>query len=151
VFRGWLLWFWVCVAPAALLGALAVVGDTVEIAWRFWFVSGPVLLVYGFFVWGWLEPAPPEPSDRSAAGLIVRLVGTLVVITLSIAVLGVLIALVMWAKWYLLIASPVWLAFGGWIGWGLWQDRRKARAEALAKLPKVVRGAGPGDGSKMVR
>ena len=150
MFRGWLLWFWVCVAPAALLGALAVVGDTVEIAWRFWWVSGPVLLAWGAVVWRWLRPEAPA-AGQGIVGVVERVVMTVAIVAFTIAILGLLIAFVMWAKWYLLIASPVWLAFGGWVGWGLWQDRRKAKAQAALKQPKVVRGAGPGDGSRMVR
>ncbi len=148
MFRGWLLWFWLFAAPAALLAAAATVGDVFEIAWRLWFVSGPVLLVYGFFVWRWLRPDAPGQADF---GVVERLLGTVVVIVLSMAALGVLIAFVVWAKVYLLIAAPIWLGLGGWIAWGLWQDRRKAKAAAQAKLPTVVRGAGPGDGSRMVR
>jgi hypothetical protein len=76
---------------------------------------------------------------------------TLAIIVVTVALLGLLIAFVMWAKWYLLLASPVYLGLGGWLLWAFWQDRRKARAADQAKHPKIVRGAGPGDGSRMVR
>ena len=146
--KGRLLLFWIFVAPVVLFGILAAVGSIVDVAWRAWYVAGPLLLGYVLVVWRWMKPRADAPASFDA---ITRTIATAIMVGATLGALGLIYALVSWAGPNLIYAAPFYLAFAGWVVWGVGRDRSKAAAAARAKTPAMIHGSGPGDGSKMIR
>ena len=138
-------WMWVLVVPAAIFGALAAMGDAVELVIRAWWIAGPILLTVAVPIWFWLGPAKSEADEAAGqsaekpkfdgAYLVVRLVMTLGLTLLALLAVAVLFAFIQWLRPYWLILGPVYGGFALLVIYTLVKDELAKRAAAKAAAP----------------
>src|SRR5471032_2980001 len=64
------VWMWVITIPAVIFAAVAVMGDSLEIVLKVWWVAGPILLTIATLIWFSLGPAKSkeQKAAEKAAG-----------------------------------------------------------------------------------
>ncbi|HVN01780.1 MAG TPA: hypothetical protein VMT68_16365 [Caulobacteraceae bacterium] len=126
-------WMWVITVPAVILGALAAMGDTLEIAARLWWLSLPVLGALAFLIWRGLDPAEPSADPSGAGYLVFKLIATPILVLLCLLAFGLVVAFIAWLRPYWLIVGPVYGAFALFVTVDWVRDRLKARSAKRAQ------------------
>jgi hypothetical protein len=156
------IWMWVVTIPAVLFAAIAVMGDSVEVVLRIWWIAAPILLAVATVIWFALGPAKskPEKAAEAAAGrpaetpkfdsadLVMRLVMTPILTLLVLFAFALLFAFIMWLQPYWLIVGPVYGGFALLVIWTLAKDalarRAAAKSAGLVTPAEAQRRAGAG-------
>jgi hypothetical protein len=150
------IWMWVITIPAIVFAAIAVMGDSVEVVLRIWWIAGPILLAIATVIWFALGPArskqekaadnvaveSAETPKFDSADLLMRLVMTPILTLLVLFAFALLFAVIMWLQPYWLIVGPVYGGFALLVIWTLAKDAMAKRAAA--------KGAAPGKGDSLV-
>jgi hypothetical protein len=119
-------WMWVFVVPAAVLGALAAIGDTVWETARLWYLTLPLLAGLGGALWYGFGPADPKPGARQdTTDIVIRLLLTVAGMAACVVGLGLIFALLSWAQDYWYVTGPVFLGFIVLIVLALWPKKTK--------------------------
>jgi hypothetical protein len=143
------IWMWVITIPAIIFAAVAVMGDSVEIVFKIWWIAGPILLAIATAIWFSLGPAmseqdraaekaagkPAETPKFDSAELMMRLVMTPILTLLVLFAFGLLFAFIMWLQPYWLIVGPVYGGFALLVIWTLAKDAIAKRAATKAATP----------------
>jgi hypothetical protein len=156
------IWMWVITVPAVIFTAVAVMGDSVEIALRAWWIAGPILLAVATVIWFSLGPAktreettaenalgaPAEKPKFDGADLLMRLALTPILTLLVLFAFALLFAFIMWLQPYWLILGPIYGGFALLVIYTLVKDelakRAAARAGSVVTPAEAQRRAGAG-------
>jgi hypothetical protein len=147
------IWMWMITIPAILFAAVAVMGDSVEVVLRIWWIAGPILLAIATVIWFALGPAkskqekaaekaagkPAKAPKFDSADLVMRLVMTPILTLLALFAFALLFAFIMWLQPYWLIVGPVYGGFASLVIWTLAKDAMAERAASPSKPDSIVR------------
>ncbi len=139
------VWMWVITIPAVIFGGLAVMGDSILIALRLWWVAGPILLAIAIPIWFSLGPAksreqkaaggPVERAKFDGPDFVARLVMTPILTLLALFAIALLFAFIIWLQPYWLIIGPVYGGFALLLIWAWAKDELAKRAATRAASP----------------